>query len=768
MATGKKEIVLLFKAATEKAQKNIKNVGDGLKQVGTKGKLAQKGLGFMSKGLKGIGIAIKAAGIGLFISLLSQLTGLFSSNQKTTDAFQRILLKLKPIFDAIGKAIEIVVGVLESLVDLFMSTIGALFGFSSASNDAASALVEQRNKVQLLTAELALLQLQYQREAELMRQIRDDEARSIDERIQANFELGKVLAEQMEQEKALAMEGLRLAEMELALNEDNIDLQTKLIDAKTKLAEIDERITGQRSEQLTNLNALEREREAQQKEAAAKREEQLRKEAEALQNLIDLQNEDIKVKKRAFRTINEQFDNAEKANKEQLELLEKQKAQELANLNQSNETAKQNVANKQEELKEFEKTNKKLIKSNQDKADNFERVAQQELARMGFTGVEYVKTQEDLITFQENVNKNLSAQMKYVEDQYGMSIQDMANSWSPVIAFTANETLGMAQDVQENVTVAINNIERLTKSTGEEIIAITDDQIQFTKDSLDKNLEITDSYEKNRQAIIDKYDTQILETKKSLGETEKQLQEQADAELFLHFETEAEKEIRLAKEKYDRLLGLAENNAEETKKLEEEKKAVLTELRTREAREMINNQIELFHKLNKFAEDKQKQDFLRMKKFLDEKRKEAKLEKELAKKSGMETLQMGIGLAKEGTATYKALASTETIISTYAGATRAFKDVPSPFNFIQAGLIIAAGIKNLAEINKTKVEGAGGSSGSITDTITDGGDMGGDVPALPTFGAIESDAPPIQAFVVETDVSNAQSLQSELDLQSTL
>jgi len=768
MATGKKEIVLLFKAATEKAQKNIKNVGDGLKQVGTKGKIAQKGLGFMSKGLKGIGIAIKAAGIGLFLGLLSQLTGLFSQNQKTTDAFQRILLKLKPLFDLIGKAVEAVVFVLEKLVDLFNNTIGALFGFSSASNDAASALVEQRNKVQLLTAELALLQLQYQKEAELMRQIRDDEARSIDERIQANFELGKVLAEQMEQEKALAMEGLRLAEMELALNEDNIDLQTKLIDAKTKLAEIDERITGQRSEQLTNLNALEREREAQQKEAAVKREEQLRKEAEALQNLIDLQNEDIKVKKKAFRTINEQFDNAEKANKEQLELLEKQKAQELANLEQSNNTAKQNIANKQEELKEFEETNKKLIKSNQDKADNFERVAQQELKRMGFTGVEYVKTQEDLITFQENVNKNLSAQLKYIEKETGMSIQEMADSWSPAIAFTANQTLGMIEDTQENVTKAINNIERLTKSTGEEIIAITDDQIQFTKDSLDKNLEITDSYEKNKAAIISKYDKQIQDTKESLGETEQQLQEQADAELFLHFETATEKEIRLAKEKYDKLLGLAQNNAELTKKLEEEKKAVLEEIETRSAREMINKQIELYKKLKEAADEKQKQDFLRMKKFLDEKRKEAKLEKELAKKSGMETLQMGIGLAKEGTAAYKALASTETIISTYAGATRAFKDVPSPFNFIQAGLIIAAGIKNLAEINKTKVEGAGGSSGSITDTITDGGDMGGDVPALPTFGAIGTDAPPIQAFVVETDVSNAQALQSELNLQSTL
>ena len=157
-----------------------------------------------------------------------------------------------------------------------------------------------------------------------------------------------------------------------------------------------------------------------------------------------------------------------------------------------------------------------------------------------------------------------------------------------------------------------------------------------------------------------------------------------------------------------------------------------------------------------------------MKKQSDLKKKQAEADAKMEKEAGIKTLQMGIGLAKEGTAAYKALASTETIISTYAGATRAFKDVPSPFNFIQAGLIIAAGVKNLAEINKTKVEGAGGSTGSITDTITSGGDMGGDVPALPTFGAAGSDVPPVQEFVIETDISNAQALQSELDLQSTL
>ena len=36
-------------------------------------------------------------------------------------------------------------------------------------------------------------------------------------------------------------------------------MQVALIDAKTELADLEERITGQRSEQLTNLNSLEKE-----------------------------------------------------------------------------------------------------------------------------------------------------------------------------------------------------------------------------------------------------------------------------------------------------------------------------------------------------------------------------------------------------------------------------------------------------------------------------------------------------------------------------
>ena len=50
MAIGKKEIVLTFKAATEKAQKGIKGIGTSLNAVGKGGKVAQGGLNKMGKG----------------------------------------------------------------------------------------------------------------------------------------------------------------------------------------------------------------------------------------------------------------------------------------------------------------------------------------------------------------------------------------------------------------------------------------------------------------------------------------------------------------------------------------------------------------------------------------------------------------------------------------------------------------------------------------------------------------------------------------------
>ena len=77
-----------------------------------------------------------------------------------------------------------------------------------------------------MNAELALTQLQYQKEAELQRQIRDDTSKTIDERINANNKLARILERQAQEEQEKALVALELAEKELALERDNADLSS--------------------------------------------------------------------------------------------------------------------------------------------------------------------------------------------------------------------------------------------------------------------------------------------------------------------------------------------------------------------------------------------------------------------------------------------------------------------------------------------------------------------------------------------------------------
>ena len=130
------------------------------------------------------------------------------------------------------------------------------------------AITALRNEVKLAEANQRQLQLTYQKDAELQRQIRDDISLTFEERIAANEELGRILDEQFAEEEALAQKKVALAELELSKNKTNIDLQVALIEAKTELADLDERITGQRSEQLVNLKALEAEQAAAIRETA--------------------------------------------------------------------------------------------------------------------------------------------------------------------------------------------------------------------------------------------------------------------------------------------------------------------------------------------------------------------------------------------------------------------------------------------------------------------------------------------------------------------
>ena len=79
-------------------------------------------------------------------------------------------------------------------------------------------------------------------------------------------------------------------------------------------------------------------------------------------------------------------------------------------------------------------------------------------------------------------------------------------------------------------------------------------------------------------------------------------------------------------------------------------------------------------------------------------------------------------------------------------------------------------MKNVQSILATKLPGDDGSTETgPTPAIPQVCGIGGNL--IPNMNAItppETATQPVQAFVVENDISNAQALQEELDIQATL
>tara|TARA_R100000655_G_scaffold22505_1_gene45473 strand:- start:4 stop:1773 length:1770 start_codon:yes stop_codon:yes gene_type:complete len=190
--------------------------------------------------IKGLGLMGKAIG--------KVFKGEFKEAAQIAKEGAKTLFNANPIVQATNAAKDYA----TAIFDVGKSTFDAATEIANTSKE----IVELTNKVKLSEAEQRKVQLTYQKEAELQRQLRDDTSASIDDRIAANERLGEVLQEQFEKEKALVLEKIRLKQLELAQNQENVDLQVALINAETELADLEERITGQKSENLTNENAL--------------------------------------------------------------------------------------------------------------------------------------------------------------------------------------------------------------------------------------------------------------------------------------------------------------------------------------------------------------------------------------------------------------------------------------------------------------------------------------------------------------------------------
>ena len=140
---------------------------------------------------------------------------------------------------AIGS--QLVVGVKEISVEAALET--------------AKANQALEKSAQIAAAQSRILLEQYDRQAELQRQIRDDETKSIAERQAANNELNNILDKQEEEmtKNAALVKAAAQAQFDLTgKTEDYV----AVLEAEAEVQGIASQITGFRSEQQTNANAL--------------------------------------------------------------------------------------------------------------------------------------------------------------------------------------------------------------------------------------------------------------------------------------------------------------------------------------------------------------------------------------------------------------------------------------------------------------------------------------------------------------------------------
>jgi len=293
--------------ATDKASGGFKKMGTAVKGIGTAFKAA--GIGLVVALLAKLGevfsknqkvldtfntamTALSIAFNDLFSFIdnnIGTITGYFKElfenpkekiielGKAITEGLYNRFIELLDVFGLVGKSlIQLIKGdfseALETIKQAGKETVDVFTGvdesfekvsetittYTKKTLDQAKAITATTKAAELAAVEFAKLNAQYLKDAEIQRQIRDDETKTFEERIEANKELDKILAEQQKAQKAQIQLQINAAQAQYDINASQENL-IALEQEKVAMLELEETITGQLSEQKTNQVALEKE-----------------------------------------------------------------------------------------------------------------------------------------------------------------------------------------------------------------------------------------------------------------------------------------------------------------------------------------------------------------------------------------------------------------------------------------------------------------------------------------------------------------------------
>lgn len=214
----------------------------------------------------------------------------------------------KELFDVVtgvnntfDKVAEVVPNVVNSITDYAKSTLEAAKNTVDLNKQAEIAAVINQGLIE-----------KYDRQAEQQRQLRDDETKTIEERIAANNRLGEILDEQAEKMLENVDITIKAAQAEYDKNQ-NQENYIALLEAQNEREAVLAQIEGFRSEQISNRISLEKEQADAKKEAdeaeLERIDELLKKEEEAAEKRKqleeDVQNAKLDTAQAAFALIGE-------------------------------------------------------------------------------------------------------------------------------------------------------------------------------------------------------------------------------------------------------------------------------------------------------------------------------------------------------------------------------------------------------------------------------------------------------------------------------
>ena len=221
-------------------------------------------------------------------------------------------------FETIKEAGKETVDVFTGVDKSYEKVAETIKTYVSETVKSAKATIELNKAAELAKVQVQGLIEEYDRQAEKLRQVRDDETKTFAERIEANTRLGEVLKEQGVEMQKLVDIQVNAAQVEFNKNQSQENL-IALTEALNERKAVEAQITGFQSEQLVNQVSLEKELGETKRELLLSGLEGMALELAELQTAYDLKIEMARKAGEDTTAITEKFESDQSAIKKKYE-----------------------------------------------------------------------------------------------------------------------------------------------------------------------------------------------------------------------------------------------------------------------------------------------------------------------------------------------------------------------------------------------------------------------------------------------------------------